>query len=84
MRSPFAPIRTKVPGLHVTELFPKMASIADKFALVRSVHHTDAPIHEIGFQWVNTGRLFRDGPEWPSVGAVVVESEGSCSSWRHA
>jgi Protein of unknown function (DUF1501) len=71
VRSPFAPIRTKVPGLHVTELFPQMATIADKFALVRSVHHTDAPIHEIGFQWVNTGRLFRDGPVWPSVGAVV-------------
>ena len=71
MRSPFAPIRTKVPGLHVSELFPKMATIADKFALVRSVHHTDAPIHEIGFQWVNTGRLFRDGPEWPSVGAMM-------------
>lgn len=71
VRSPFAPIRTQVPGLHVTELFPRMAGIADKFALVRGVHHTDAPIHEIGFQWVNTGRLFRDGPEWPSVGAVV-------------
>ncbi len=84
VRSPFAPIRTRVPGLHVTELFPKMAGIADKFALVRSVHHTDAPIHEIGFQWVNTGRLFRDGPEWPSVGAVVdhlLERRGHFSSW---
>jgi uncharacterized protein (DUF1501 family) len=70
VRSPFAPIRTRVPGLHITELFPKMATIADKFALVRSVHHTDAPIHEVGFQWVNTGRLFRDGPEWPSVGCA--------------
>ena len=77
VRSPFAPIRTKVPGLHVTELFPKMAGIADKFALVRSVHHTDAPIHEIGFQWVNTGRLFRDDPEWPNAGAVVANLYGS-------
>lgn len=70
VRSPFAPIPTKVPGIRLTELFPKMAGIADKFALVRSVHHTDAPMHEVGFQWVNTGRLFRDGPEWPSVGSV--------------
>lgn len=71
VRSPFAAIPTKVPGLHLTELFPKIAGIADKFALVRSVHHTDAPIHEVGFQWVNTGRLFRDGPEWPSVGSAI-------------
>ncbi len=70
VRSPFAAIPTKVPGVRVTELFPKLAGIADKFALVRSVHHTDAPIHEVGFQWVNTGRLFRDGPEWPSVGCA--------------
>ena len=76
VRSPFAAIPTKVPGLHLTELFPKMAGIADKFALVRSVHHTDAPIHEVGFQWVNTGRLFRDGPEWPSVGAVATQLLG--------
>lgn len=77
VRSPFAAIPTRVPGVRITELFPKMAGIADKFALVRSVHHTDAPIHEIGFQWVNTGRLFRDGPEWPSVGAVVANLHGS-------
>lgn len=76
VRSPFAPIPTKVPGIRLTELFPRMAGIADKFALVRSVHHTDAPMHEVGFQWVNTGRLFRDGPEWPSVGSVVGQLEG--------
>ncbi|MEO2091745.1 MAG: DUF1501 domain-containing protein [Gemmataceae bacterium] len=76
VRSPFAPIRTRVPGVHVTELFPKMATIADKFALVRGVHHTDAPIHEVGFQWVNTGRLFRDGPEWPTVGCVFSWLKG--------
>ena len=70
VRSPFAPIRTRVPGLMLTELFPKMAGIADKFALVRSVHHDAPPVHEAGFQLLNTGRLFRDGPEWPSVGCV--------------
>jgi len=82
VRSPFAPIPTKVPGVRITELFPKMAGIADKFALVRSVHHTDAPMHEVGFQWVNTGRLFRDGPEWPSVGEVVSQFKGT-TTLRH-
>jgi hypothetical protein len=76
VRGPFKPIRTAVPGLHLSELFPRMAAMADKFSLVRSLHHTAAPIHETGFQLVNTGRLFRDGPEWPNAGAVVGELRG--------
>ena len=76
VRGPFRPIRHRVPGLHLSELFPKMAAMADKFALVRSLHHTAPPIHETGFQLLNTGRLFRDGPEWPSVGAVVSHLHG--------
>jgi len=71
IRGPFRPISTRVPGMFVSELFPKMAAMADKFSLIRGLHHTAAPIHENGFQLLNTGRLFRDGPEWPSVGAVV-------------
>jgi hypothetical protein len=49
-----------------------MAALADRFSLVRSMHHDAPPIHEAGFQLLNTGRLFRDGPEWPAVGAVVA------------
>jgi hypothetical protein len=71
-RGPFHPIRTKVPGLHLSELFPKLAGLTDKFSLVRSMHHSAPPIHEAGFQLLNAGRLFRDGPEWPSVGAVLT------------
>lgn len=71
-RGPFQPIQTRVPGIQVSELFPKLAGLTDKFSLIRSMHHTAPPIHEAGFQLLNTGRLFRDGPEWPSVGAVVA------------
>ncbi len=76
VRSPFAPIRTRVPGTMLTELFPKMAGIADKFALIRSMHHDAPPVHEAGFQLLNTGRLFRDGPEWPSVGCAMSYRNG--------
>ncbi|MDB5311386.1 MAG: hypothetical protein JWO38_5588 [Gemmataceae bacterium] len=76
VRGPFRPIPTRVPGVYLSELFPKMAAVADKFALVRSMHHDAPPIHEAGFQLLNTGRLFRDGPEWPSVGAVVSYLRG--------
>jgi len=76
VRGPFAPIQTNVPGVRVSELFPKLAAHADKFALVRSMHHDAPPVHECGFQLLNTGRLFRDGPEWPSAGAVVSHLTG--------
>jgi hypothetical protein len=83
IRSPFAPIRTRVPGLMLSELFPKMAGIADKFSLIRSVYHDAPPVHEAGFQLLNTGRLFRDGPDWPSVGAVAKQlcGWGDLSTW---
>jgi hypothetical protein len=71
IRGPFSSIRSAVPGLHLSELFPRMAAMADKFSLVRAMNHQAAPIHETGFQLLNTGKLFRDGPTWPNVGAVV-------------
>jgi hypothetical protein len=50
IRGPFAPIKTNVPGMEICEHFPYMAKIADQFAIVRSVHHQEAPIHETGQQ----------------------------------
>lgn len=70
-RGPFRAIPTRTPGVHFSELFPKLAGASDKFSLIRSMHHSAPPIHEAGFQLLNTGRLFRDGPEWPSLGAVL-------------
>lgn len=54
-RGPFHSIKTKVPGIAISELFPRMAQIADKYALVRSVYHDEAPIHETGQQLIQTG-----------------------------
>jgi hypothetical protein len=85
VRGPFRPIRTRVPGVYLSELFPKLAAVADRFSLIRSMHHDAPPIHEAGFQLLNTGRLFRDGPEWPSVGAVMSclqgQRLGDCPTW---
>ena len=71
VRGPFRPIQTKVPGVYLSELFPKLAAITDQFSLIRSMHHDAPPVHECGLQLLNTGHLFRDGPEWPNVGAVM-------------
>src|SRR6266851_2125143 len=38
-RGEFKPIPTNVPGTQVCELLPRMAKIADKYAIIRSVHH---------------------------------------------
>ena len=65
VRGPFRPIATNVPGVHVCEHFPRMARMADRYAIVRSVHHREAPIHETGHQLMQTGRLFRGGVEHP-------------------
>jgi hypothetical protein len=40
IRGPFRPIKTNVPGIEISEIFPRMARHADKYAIIRSVHHT--------------------------------------------
>ena len=39
VRGPFKAIKTNVPGIQISEIFPRMAQHADKFALIRSVHY---------------------------------------------
>src|SRR5947208_10114750 len=38
-RGDFQPIRTNVPGMLISEHLPRLARLADKFALLRSMHH---------------------------------------------
>ena len=40
VRSEFKPIDTKVPGIRVTEILPRMAAIADKYTFIRSMSYT--------------------------------------------
>jgi hypothetical protein len=76
IRGPFRPIRTNVTGIHISEHFPRMARMADRYAIIRSVHHDSAPIHETGQQLMQTGRLFRLDQEYPHYGAVVSQQRG--------
>src|SRR5262245_46975257 len=46
-RGPYAPIDTNVPGVQICELLPKLADRADKYAIIRSLHHTSND-HGIG------------------------------------
>jgi hypothetical protein len=56
-RGPFKAIRTRVPGIWISELFPRMARLAHHYALVRSLYHDEAPIHETGQQLIQAGRI---------------------------
>ena len=37
-RGLWKPINTKVPGIQITELFPRQARVMDKFSIIRSLH----------------------------------------------
>src|SRR5207253_132312 len=72
VRGPFRPIRTAVPGQQLSELLPRTAARMDRIAVVRSLHHDEAPIHETGQQLLQTGRLCRGSQEYPHFGAALA------------
>lgn len=76
IRGPFGAIQTRVSGIHLSETLPRTAAMMDKIALVRTVHHTSAPIHETGQQLLQTGRLCAQGHEPPHYGAVLSYLKG--------
>ena len=49
------PIKTNTPGIEVSETLPKHAAVADKFSIIRSMHHR-AGDHFTGGHWMLTGR----------------------------
>jgi Protein of unknown function (DUF1501) len=77
IRGPFKPIKTNVSGIEISEIFPRMAKHADKFALLRSMYHTAAAVHDTGCQMMQTGRLFQGGLESPNYGSVLRFEKGA-------
>ncbi len=76
VRGEFNPIGTNVPGIRICELFPRMARMMDKFALIRSVVGSEGA-HD-GFQCM-TGRTRREmkpAGGWPAAGAFVSRLQG--------
>lgn len=54
VRGEFSPIDTNVPGIQVGPHIPRLASIADKYAIIRSMTH-DLPGHEQATHFVLSG-----------------------------
>ena len=55
IRGEFSPIATKVPGIQVTDLLPRVAEVTDKLAILRSLTHSD-PDHTAGYHVMMTGQ----------------------------
>src|SRR5438093_13783268 len=77
IRGEFKPIATNVPGIQFCELLPRTARIADKLAIVRSLH-TDDNNHDVSGYWVLTGYPYGPGSarqikptDWPYFGSIV-------------
>ena len=82
VRGPFNTIDTVVPGMRVSEQLPRLAQVADRFSLVRSLHHEHA-VHDDASHWVQTGTpllMARErGQQHPCQGAVVSAVRGANS-----
>jgi hypothetical protein len=81
-RGPFNPIQTNVAGMQITELLPRLAQVADKFALIRGLHH-ERTEHSGGTNRFLTGypsvAANLANSEFPEIGSVVAKSLDSAN-----
>jgi hypothetical protein len=81
IRSPFATINTRVPGVQLTEHLPLQASIADKLSVIRSVdcsasNHTPITM-QAGNPLARRTDDGRDGGGYPSMGSIAARFRGA-------
>ncbi|HEX4132455.1 MAG TPA: DUF1501 domain-containing protein [Pirellulales bacterium] len=79
-RGLWRPIPTNVAGIEISEMLPLQAKLADKFSIIRSLHHDNGD-HYTAAHWMLTGH---DGPNGsdtggrnPYIGAIATRSVGS-------
>jgi hypothetical protein len=86
VRGDFAPIATAVPGMSISELFPRTATVANKVCILRAVSTSDNAHSSSGY-YMLTGRPHQPanfenanpGPpnDAPSLGAVLNQVSNS-------
>jgi len=78
VRGSFRPIATNVSGIRVSELLPRAAKLADKYSIIRSVHHNHQG-HNSAMYWSIVGRPYSidstlinpSRTDLPSLGTLV-------------
>src|SRR5262245_41867042 len=85
IRGEFRPIATSVPGMEISELMPRLARIADKFTLIRSLvgFRDDHNTHWCTTGWeshppMDASPIVAGFPpgDWPSVGSILSRQFG--------
>src|SRR5262249_7830565 len=77
IRGELRPVSTNVAGIEICELFPRLARMADRFAIIRSL--VDSAGEHDCFQCM-TGRTRKDTAPpggWPAFGAWVSKLQGA-------
>jgi len=79
-RGPFGVIDTTLPGVQFSELMTRQSQVADRLALVRSVHHQTGS-HTVGSHLVQTGYYLRNASstdnDMPCIGSVIARVRGA-------
>jgi hypothetical protein len=78
VRGLFKPIATNVSGIRISELLPRLARQADRYAIVRTVHHHQLN-HNTGMYWSIVGRPYPfdstlinpTRADYPSFGTLI-------------
>jgi uncharacterized protein (DUF1501 family) len=78
VRGPYKPIATSVPGIEVTELWPRLAKLAHRYTLVRSMTHGDGG-HDGGMHVCMTGHS-RPQTDTPYYGSVMAKVRPAASN----
>lgn len=79
-RGPFRSIATNVSGIDICEIFPQLAKLADKYALIRSLHHEMASHNDGSIEWL-TGKT----PEKADATSTALSDHpdiGMIASWK--
>jgi uncharacterized protein (DUF1501 family) len=70
VRGPYRPIATSVPGIRLGEMLPRLARLANRYTLVRSMTHGNGG-HDGGMHVCMTGHS-NPTPDTPYFGSVVA------------
>jgi hypothetical protein len=79
VRGPFAAISTRIAGLAFSELFPRMAAQADRFAVLRTAVCPETPTHEASRPWLAGDAA--EGSSEASRIALSADPERLALSW---
>lgn len=75
-RGPFSPVDTNVPGIQITELYPRLSQCADRYSLLRSVAHNAGghpagSLRVLGGDPASADKPAPKYPDWMSIASYL-------------